>query len=120
MIGSVVDGRATLQVTVRGPSGQEGVIEGILDTGFEGFVSLPRALVSSLSLPFLSYFQGLLADGRIVRFEVFAGTLDWEGCELEVEVLAAGREPLLGTALLDGHAVEIEFVSGGLVSVERL
>jgi hypothetical protein len=40
--------------------------------------------------------------------------------ELEVQVLATGRRPLLGAALLDGHEVLIQYSEGGLVAVDPL
>lgn len=42
---------ALVRLTVRGPGGQEEEIEGVIDTGFDGSLSLPSTLIDALSLP---------------------------------------------------------------------
>jgi predicted aspartyl protease len=61
-----------------------------------------------------------MADDRNVLVFVHAATIRWNGEERDVEVLAVGKRPLLGTLLLDEHDVSIQFTDGGLVSIDRL
>ena len=53
MISGVVthDRQAVIHLTVRGPAGQEQEIEAIIDTGFDGSLSLPSLIVVQLGLP---------------------------------------------------------------------
>jgi hypothetical protein len=44
----------------------------------------------------------------------------WNGVEREVRVLATGRRPLIGTALLDQQELVIQFTKGGLVTIDEL
>ena len=44
----------------------------------------------------------------------------WDGEEREVLVIATGRRPLLGTALLDEQELVIQFTEGGLVTIDEL
>jgi hypothetical protein len=37
-----------------------------------------------------------------------------------VEVLSTGVQPLIGTLLLDGHELHVEFREGGVVSITVL
>ncbi len=37
-----------------------------------------------------------------------------------MNVLATGKRPLLGTALLDGYELVIQFIEGGLVIIDEL
>ena len=60
-----------------------------------------------------------LADGSQVIVAVYLATITWEGVERNVEALAMGKRPLLGTSLLDGFKLEAEFNDGGLVRVVR-
>jgi predicted aspartyl protease len=48
------------------------------------------------------------------------GTILWDGIEKLVPVLAAGYKPLLGTSLMAGFHLEIDFQDNGLVSLEKI
>jgi predicted aspartyl protease len=52
MINGVVTGdrQAVIHLTVRGPTGLEQEIEAIIDTGFDGYLSLPSSFIVFLSL----------------------------------------------------------------------
>jgi clan AA aspartic protease len=120
MQGTVIDRRPMIPLDLLAPDGQQVEIEAVLDTGFSGFLSLPVPLVNALALPFLNYFRAFLADGSSVRLSVHAAAILWDDDERDVEVLATGRQPLIGTAILDGHDVTIEFMEGGPVTIEPL
>ena len=55
MISGVVNGdlEATVRLLIRGPGGQEQEIDAVIDTGFNGFLTLSPALVRQLSLTHL-------------------------------------------------------------------
>ena len=59
---------AVISVTVAGPSGPTREIEAVVDTGYNGFLTLPPALVAELGLPFASIGRASLADGSEVTF----------------------------------------------------
>ena len=73
-----------------------------------------------MNLPFLRRITANLADDSIIRLGVYSATLVWNGQDRDVEVLATGRRPLMGTLLLDGHELNVQFADGGLVTVETL
>lgn len=73
-----------------------------------------------MALPFLHSGFADLADGSTVRIKVHTATIVWNGAERDVPVLALGRRPLLGTALLDGNELVAQFTDGGLVTVDPL
>ena len=118
--GIVLGHHALVPLTVRGPQGQEGEIEFVLDTGFAGFLTLPSVLISPFSLTYSHPMPVSLADGSRIMVDVYEAVLLWDGEERNVEVLATGREPLLGTSLLDGQEVILQFADGGLVTIEPL
>jgi predicted aspartyl protease len=43
--------QATIRLIVRGPTGQAQEIDAVIDTGFDGALSLPPADIAALSLP---------------------------------------------------------------------
>lgn len=57
-----------LEVSASGHPPQR--VEAILDTGFNGALTLPRRLVTELQLTFVGHRRGTLADGTIRRLDV--------------------------------------------------
>ncbi len=73
-----------------------------------------------LRLSFLYDLSVNLADNSEVLVPVHEATILWDGEEKEVRVLATGRRPLVGTALLNEQELVIQFTEGGLVTVDEL
>lgn len=118
MIRGRVEGlHALIGVTLRVPDRGDLSIECVIDTGFEGAITLPLAAVTALGLPFITELTANLADGTDVRTDVHVATILWAGVEQEIAVLALGQRPLVGTTLLHGHHVGIDFVDGGSVEI---
>ncbi len=120
MNGRMIAHHALLDVTFRLPGQPDFEIECVIDTGFVGYLTLPLAAVSTMNLPFLRRMPVNLADDSIIVVEVYAATILWNGQERDEEVPATGKRPLIGTLLLDGSELNVQFADGGLVSVETL
>ncbi len=125
MLGAVsADGREPvlpLTLVPLGASAEEGIeIEAVVDTGFDGELTLPRGLIRRLGYPYAGFTRGTLADGSAVRFDYHEGSLLWHGGEERaVVVLAADGNPLIGMALLRGSRLTIDAVPGGAVRIEE-
>ena len=91
---------AALILTVQGPEGQAREIEAVVDTGYNGFLTLPPVLVGELDLPFVTSGEATLADGRAVSFDIHMVIVDWDGQAKHIEVDAAEATPLVGMRLL--------------------
>ena len=65
MIEGVVNANyeAVVTLPLRGPSGQERDIEAIVDTGFNGLLTLPPSFVEELGLAYLGNVRAELANG---------------------------------------------------------
>lgn len=62
-----------------------------------------------------SSVEAILADGNIVELELFRCYLEWFGDLFETQIVASdGEYPLLGTMLLDGHRVVIDYPAKGV------
>ena len=96
MITGVVtaDREAVIGLVVRGPAGQEQHIEAVVDTGFDGWCSLPPALIALLRLPWRRRGRALLADGSESVFDIYEGTVVWEGRPRRIVVDEADTAPL--------------------------
>ncbi|MFZ1006558.1 MAG: hypothetical protein WAN65_06965, partial [Candidatus Sulfotelmatobacter sp.] len=76
--------------------------------------------IEILELSYSHSINARLADDSMVLTAVYTAAILWIGEKLNVEVLATGSRPLLGTQLLVGHDVHIQFVEGGLVTIDTL
>ena len=107
-----------IALAVQGQSGQSRDIEAVVDTGFNGFLTLPTTLVSELGLSFISIGRATLADGSEIAYDVYGATVLWDGQALYVEADAADTTPLVGMLLLDGQDLSIQVRDGGRVVVQ--
>ncbi len=111
---------ATIQLTLYGPQTQRAVIEAVVDTGYDGYLTLPSSVVTRLGLPWRRRTRGLLADGSGSLFDIYEGEVDWDGRRRRIAIDAVDSAPLLGTSLLRGHELLVEVVGGGRVLVRAL
>ena len=105
--------RALLRVPVSAARGGERTDLVVwTDTAFNGGLAIPRKRVAELGLSMQSSAEAILADGRSVELETFACFLDWFGNTYETQIAASdGEYPLLGTMLLDGHRLDIDYAA---------
>ncbi len=122
MISGVVthDRQAVIHLTVRGPAGQEQEIEAIIDTGFDGSLSLPSLIVVQLGLPWRQRGRALLADGSESVFDIYEATVDWDGEARRIAVDEAETVPLVGMFLLEGYELTVQVQPGGNVTLRAL
>ena len=95
-------------------------IECVVDTGFEGFLTLPPSIIADLGLPYLININANLANNSSVETDVYLAKIVWNGVERNVAVLAIGRRPLIGTALLEDCHLSVDFCEGGTVLVDAI
>lgn len=111
---------ATIRLPLWAADGRQQEVEAILDTGFNGSLTLPPAVIAALRLPWRTRGLVILANGGEDRCEVYAATVLWDGLPRKILVEAADTEPLVGMALLYGHDVRMQVVEGGSVIIEAL
>jgi predicted aspartyl protease len=92
-------------------------VDAVVDTGFTASLTLPPAVVAALGLARQSGGSGLLADGSLCPFNIYASEVDWGGSWRPVLVWVVGDEVLLGMGLLAGHQLRVETVPGGAVEI---
>lgn len=81
-----------------------------IDTAFNGGLVIPKSQINGLGLVQESAAEAILADGQLVELEMYRCFVDWFGATYETQVAANESEfPLLGTQLLDGHRLEIDY-----------
>ena len=117
ILGRVRENVPLVLLSLPGRSGPR-EIEFVLDTGFEGDLSLPFGMAGSIDARPAFGTLRALADGTIRRCPVYETELDWDCGSRTVQILILEGSPLLGTGLLLNCRVEIEFSEGGAVQIE--
>jgi clan AA aspartic protease len=122
MITGVVtaQGTAVVSVSLLALNRHSKTIDAVIDTGFNGFLTLPLPEIARLQFPYEGTMRVVLGNGQTVDLDMFTGTVLWKGQVREGLVLAAEGMPLVGMALLKGSRVCLEVTDGGLVTIDRL
>lgn len=112
MIGHVDDKlRALFPISLAGDATtKQTEILAWVDTAFNGSLVVPRAVVQDLGLVQESSAEAILADGNTVELETYGCFFEWFGSTYETQIVVNDSElPLLGTMLLAGHRLEIDY-----------
>ena len=121
IIGSVNTNReAVIQIAVLSDSKRIKAIRSVIDTGYTGDLMLPRAIVNELGLSLQAIQDATLGDGSLTTFEMYAGSVIWDGQARRVEVNASETECLVGMGLLEEYKLEIDGRPGGMVKITDL
>ena len=81
-----------------------------IDTAFDGHLVFSKELIRKMQLDSLVETEAILADGSRITMESYFCAVDWFGRKVPVQVIENdGRFPLLGTGLLDGRTVHINY-----------
>lgn len=110
---------ATLRLEILGTSGQSEEIV-VIDTGYNGSLTLPRSIVTKLSLTAGAARTVILGDRSSKILNFYEAEIVWDGQKRMVPVLCVEGDPLVGTALLEGYKMEADFVMGGQVRLTAI
>ena len=113
--GIIVDHSPYVEVMVRGNQSQAVTIA-LLDTGFSSDLCLPIEVGVILGLELRNVIEMELADGTVNLEPVYTGQVHWDGELRRVDVtLTFSDETLIGTGLLEGKSVNIDFRAGEVI-----
>jgi clan AA aspartic protease len=94
--------------------------DAIVDTGFNGWLSLPPDLISQLNLQWKRRGRAILGDGRECVFNVYEAVLVWDGNLLTIPIDEADSEPLIGMSLMEGYQLMVQVFEGGSVELSKI
>lgn len=121
ILGSVnVSREAIIEIAVLSDNKQIKSVRAVVDTGYTGDLMLSRAIVNELGLTIRGIQDAILGDGSFTMFEMYAGSVIWDGQVRRVEVNASETESLIGMGLLEEYKLEIEGRLGGVVKITAL
>jgi clan AA aspartic protease len=101
-------------------TGSRTEIEMVVDTAFEGFVTLPRHILRNLRRLKRGTVRTVLADDSESRTDYYVCTIIWNGRRRPIQVLMMDGDPLLGTEMMRNYSLSVDFVPGGTVSIRPI
>jgi len=121
IIGNVNANReAIIQIAVLGDYKNIKSVKAVIDTGYTGDLMLSRAIINELGLTLRGLQDAILGDGSLTMFEMYAGSVIWDGQIRRAEINASETELLIGMGLLEEYKLEIEGRVGGIVKISAL
>src|SRR5712664_1227100 len=96
-------------------------IECVVDTGFDGGLMLPRTLAKYLQIQIVGELVFEMVGGARMLAPVGLASIDWLNEEKKIEVIIGeGNDVLIGTELLVGTVLNIDYGAGGSVTILKV
>jgi len=109
-----------IPLSVCGFDGKVYTQDAIVDTGFNGWLSLPPDLITQLNLRWKRRGRAILGDGSECIFDVYEAVLVWDRNLLTIPVDEADSEPLVGMSLMEGYQLIVQVFEGGRVELSKV
>lgn len=111
---------ALIPLHLRGALEEQHAVEAAIDTGYNGFLTLPPDLIEQLGFPYLRSSRAILGDGSTIEFDIHEAIVVWNDRIRRIPVDAADVSPLIGMSLLYGHELNLEVIEDGHVFIREL
>ncbi|MDP6455125.1 MAG: clan AA aspartic protease [SAR202 cluster bacterium] len=119
IIGDVTpDAEAVIRLEIRGLGENHEEIEAVIDTGFDGSISLPPSIIQELGLVWRGRGRALLADGSSIIYDRYEVSVVWDGEVRRATADEADTDPLVGMGLMKGYELRIQVFEGGIVTLD--
>jgi len=109
-----------IPLSIRRSDGKVYTQDAIVDTGFNGWLSLPPDLIVQLNLKWKRRGRAILGDGSECIFNVYEAVVVWDGTLLTIPVDEADSEPLVGMLLMEGYQLTMQVFEGGQVELRKV
>ena len=95
-------------------------IQAVVDTGFNGFLTLPIDVLNAVGASTAGTRRAELGDGNLVELDVYVARVNWHGKNRDVLAIQVEATPLVGMSLLWGSRVGFDAQDGGEVTIEAM
>jgi clan AA aspartic protease len=92
----------------------------VVDTGFDGWLTLPPSFIIALGLTWKRFERLTLADGNAILTNVYDATVEWDGHEVTVLVIEADADPIVGMSLMCGFELTMPILEGATFKLRRI
>lgn len=111
---------AVVTIELQGADGESETLPAAVDTGFDGFLTLPASVITRLGLPFQGLADLALADGSAVILAVFEAVVIRHGKAIPVSAIEGEGGALVGMRLLHGSRLTMDVFENGPVRIEPI
>ena len=108
---------ATVPITLVTSARSEIELTAIIDTGYSGYLAIPKRMALEYGLTRLLPRKVKLGDGTRKSLDYFSGEVLWNGHKSRIRILATKDEFLLGLGLLAELRLNVRFRIGDPVVV---
>ena len=121
MISGIVntDFEAITSLSICDSEGKIYTQDAIVDTGFNGWLSLPPDLIDGLNLKQKIRGRAILGDGSECVFNVYEAIVVWDGAYMTIPIDEADSEPLVGMSLMEGYQLTVQVLEEGSVEIRK-
>jgi clan AA aspartic protease len=109
-----------IPLSICGSDGKVYTQEAIVDTGFNGWLSLFPDLIAELNLKWKRRGRAILGDGTECVFDVYEAVFVWDENMLTIPIDEADSEPLVGMSLMEGYQLTVQVFEGGHVELIKV
>lgn len=122
MMTGVVTARreAILRLTLHDANGQEHVYDTVIDTGYNGTLTLPPDVIAMLGLRWHRAGRAILADGSESNFNVYKGVVLWDGQPMTIRIDELDSDALVGMSLIYGYELLLPVLDGAMFTLQRM
>lgn len=122
MIAGIVNGdfEPIISLSISSVTGEIYTQDAIVDTGFNGWLSLPPSIIAQLGLIWKRRGRAILGDGSECIFNVYEAVVLWDKAIVTIPIDEADSEPLIGMSLMEGYQLTIQAIEGGRVELNKL
>lgn len=111
---------AILRLTVYGADGQEHAFDSVVDTGYNGTLTLPPNVIAALGLHWHRGGRAILADGSESSFNVYKGVVLWDDQPVTIRIDAMDADSLVGMSLMYGYELVLPVLDGATFTLRRI
>jgi clan AA aspartic protease len=109
--------QAVIPLDVSNDAGESVSTEAVIDTGFNGMLTLPPEIIERLQLIAFDKASRMLANGSITEATLYIARVNWQGRTVIVAAEEAIGSPLVGMELLLNNVVTLDVRNGGHVTI---
>ena len=107
----------TVALEVKGDAGQSVTVDALIDTGFNGYLTLPLDVLQGLQAAPYDKVYAVLADGSEIIAARYIVRVIWDGTEKIIGADEAESLPLIGMELMLDYVVSVEAWNSGQVTI---
>ena len=110
---------AVVALSIVGAAGKTVHFDVVIDTGFNGWLSLPPTMIRELELTWSQRGLAYLADGSRRIYDLSEAEIVWDHRRQLILVDECDSMPMVGMQLLAGHEVWMDVRAHGRVEIRR-